>query len=90
MLVARNDMGVLEMGENDLGLGRLAGLASLDLDNLDRAKTQRPARSGGPLGVIDGQGGFRRSPQPTDGQQRDLQFAALMWLESTDQIFSML
>jgi hypothetical protein len=90
VLVAGNDVGVLQVGDEDLGLGRLARFAGLDLDNLDGAKTQRPTGSGGALGIVDGQTGLRGPAEPADGQQCDFQFAALMWLESTAQIFSML
>ncbi len=90
VLVAGYDVGVLEVGDQDFGLGGLAGFAGLDLEDLDRTQTQRPARSRRALGVVGGQGGRRVSPQPPDRQQGDLQLAALMWLESTDQIFSML
>ena len=90
MLVAGNDVGVLEVGEQDLGLGGLAGLLRLDFDDLDGTQTQRPARSRRALGVVGGQGGGGIAPEPPDRQQDDPQLAALMWLESTDQIFSML
>lgn len=90
MLVAGNDMSILEMGQEDFGLGGLAGLARLDLGDLDRAEAQRPAGSGGALGVVGGQGSGGVPPQPPDRQQGDLQLAALIWLLSTDQIFSML
>ena len=90
MLVAGNDVGVLQVGQEDLGLGGLAGLFGLDLEDLDRTQPQRPAGSGGALGVVDGQGGGGIAPEPPDRQQDDPQLAALMWLESTDQIFSML
>ena len=90
MLVAGDDVGVLQVRKENLGLGGLAALAGPDLDDLDRAETQRPSGSRGALGVVGGEGGFGSTTQPADGQQRDFQFAALMWLESTDQIFSML
>jgi hypothetical protein len=90
VLVAGNDVGVLQVGEEDLGLGGLAGFPGLDLEDLDRTQPQRPAGSGGALGVVGGQGGGGIAPEPPDRQQDDLQLAALMWLESTDQIFSML
>ena len=90
MLVAGNDVGVLQLGKQGLGLGGLAGLSGLDLDDLDRTQPQRPARSRRALGVVGGQGGGGIAPEPPDRQQDDFQLAALMWLESTDQIFSML
>ena len=39
-------------GPERLGLGRLAGLAGLDLDHLDRAQAQRAAGGGRPLGIV--------------------------------------
>lgn len=90
MLVAGNDVGVFQMRKKDLGLGGLAGFAGLDLDDLDRTQAQRTATGRRALGVVGGQGGGGITPEPPDRQQGDLQLAALMWLESTDQIFSML
>jgi hypothetical protein len=36
MLVAGDDVGAFQLGQQDLGLGGLAGLFRLDLDDLDR------------------------------------------------------
>jgi hypothetical protein len=90
MLIAGDDMGVLQMGGQDLGLGGLARFAGLYLDHLDGTQAQGATGSGGALDIVGGQDGLRGPSQPSDSQQRYLQLAALMWLESTDQIFSML
>jgi len=43
VLVATDDMGVLQVLEQQLALGGLAGLPALKLDDLDGAEAQRPA-----------------------------------------------
>jgi len=90
MLIAGDDMGVFQMGRQNLGLGGLARLSGLNLDHLDGTQAQGATGSGGALDIVGGQGGLRGPSQSSDSQQRYLQLAALMWLESTDQIFSML
>jgi len=93
VLVA-GDQGVFgsKAGEQRLGLGRLAGFAGLDLDDLDGSKPYRAAGSGGARGPVDREFRLGRSAEPPDAEQDDLeaQFAATRWPESTDQIFSIL
>ena len=76
VLVASDDVGVFQMSQQDLGLGGFARLFRLDLDHLDRPEAERPAGGGGPLGIVLGQGRFRRPAQTADGEQRDDQLAA--------------
>jgi hypothetical protein len=52
VLVAGDQLGALGARQDRLGFRRLAGLARLDLDDLDRAKSQRPTRRGRALGVV--------------------------------------
>jgi len=54
-----------------LGLRRLARLARLNLDHLDRAESQRPTGRGGAFGIVPGQQGFRNAAKPTDGEEGD-------------------
>ena len=90
VLIAGDDVGAFQVGQQNLGLGGLAGLLRLDLDDLDGPQAQRPAGRGGAVGVVAGQRRLGSAAQPPDRQQRDLQFATVRVGGSTDQIFSML
>jgi hypothetical protein len=94
VLVATDDAqaswGVLEVFEEQLALGGLAGLPAFQLDDLDGAEAERPAGRGGALGVVAGKLGFRRTAEPADDQKGEFQFATDLAGGSTDQIFSML
>jgi hypothetical protein len=81
---------ILEVLQQELALGGLAGLAALQLDDLDRAEAERPARGRGAFGVVAGENRFRRAAKPADREDRDLQLATERIGGSTDQIFSML
>jgi hypothetical protein len=63
----------LKDAEQRLGLGRLAGLARLDLQDLDGTQAQGPAGRAGAAGVVLGQGRLGRAAQPayrSDGDPR--------------------
>jgi hypothetical protein len=94
VLVATDDvkrpLGVLEVLQQELALGGLAGLFAFQLDDLDRAETERPSRGGGALGVVAGEVGLGRAAETADDQEGKLQFATDRAGGSTDQIFSML
>jgi hypothetical protein len=90
VLVAGDDVGVLQVRGQDLGLGGLARLSRLNLDDLDRPQAQGPAGGGGAFGIVAGQLRLGGAAQPADAQQRNLQLAVARVGGSTDQIFSML
>jgi hypothetical protein len=72
MLVAGDQVGRLraERGPQGLRLRRLAGLASFDLDDLDRTKGDPAPRRARPLGVVARQRRGRITPQSADGDDR--------------------
>jgi hypothetical protein len=84
------DEPTLGLRQQRFALGRLAGLAALNLDDGDGTQADRAARGGGALGVVEREGRFGGAPQASDAEQRDPQFAAARLGGSTDQIFSML
>ncbi len=90
VLVAGDDESVLQMLQQQVALGGLAGLLAFEFDDLDRAEAERPAGGGGAVGVIAGKLRLRRAAEPADDQKGEFQFAADLAGGSTDQIFSML
>lgn len=68
VLVAGDDVGVLQMRQQDFGLGGLAGFPRLDLDDLDGPKPQRPSGGGGALGVVAAERRLRRPAELADAQ----------------------
>jgi hypothetical protein len=90
VLVAGDDVGVLQMVEQQLAFGGLAGLPAFEFDDLDGAQAQGAAGGGGALGIVAGELGFSRAAEPADNQECEFQFATDRAGGSTDQIFSML
>jgi hypothetical protein len=90
VLVATDDVSVFQVLQQELALGGLAGLAAFQLDNLDRAETERTPGGGGALGIVPRQFGLGRAAQAADDEEGELQFATDRAGGSTDQIFSML
>ncbi len=91
VFVTGDEMSLVDLRAQNFGLGGLAGLFRLDLDDGDGTQPQGSARCGRPLGIVTRELGLRASAQPADGEQGYLQFAsAARWRESTAQIFSML
>lgn len=90
VLVAGDDVAVLQVLEQQLALGGLAGLLALQFDDLDGADAQGPARGGGAFDVVAREAGLRGAAELGDGQEGDFQLAAARVGGSTDQIFSML
>ena len=89
MLVAGDQVDAFGDGREDgLALGFLAGLAGLDLDQLDGREAERPASGLRARDIVERQRALWRPSEFTDRDQRDLQVEETMWLESTDQIFS--
>jgi hypothetical protein len=92
VFVADDQIGAVALGQQGGGLGLLARLAALDLDDFDGTEAERSAARRGPRGVVQRELAFRRRAQPSDAQQRDLQRApaSMVCAEPTDQIFSIL
>ena len=90
VFVAADQIGVADLGAQNLGLGSLAGLPGFNLDDVDRTEPERPPCRGGAGGVVLRQVGFGAAAQAADGEDRDLQFAPARCGLSTAQIFSML
>jgi hypothetical protein len=65
----------LRCGRQHLGLGGLARLARLDLEDLDRAKTERSAAGRGALDIVLRQQRLGGAAEPTDGEEGDLHAA---------------
>jgi len=93
VFVARDDKAILKPSAQGLGLGRLARLSALNLDDLHGPQAMDAPGARRPGGPIRGQAGFWAIPQPPNAEKRDLQAQWALtprWPESTDQIFSIL
>ena len=91
VLVAGDDVGVVQVLRQQFALGALAGLSALEFDDFDGPQAQGAAGGRRPLGVVADEAGLGRAAQPRYSQQGDLQLAARCREgASTDQIFSML
>ena len=90
VLVASDDVCVLQVLQEEFALGGLAGLSAFQLDDLDRPEPERASRGGGALGIVAGELGLGRAAQTADDEEGELQFATERAGGSTDQIFSML
>jgi hypothetical protein len=89
--VAGDQMRALGGRQQQFGLGRLAGLLRIEVDQLQRAETQRLAREGGAPGIVVRERGLRPAPRLADGRDGKPQAEAwVRWALSTAQIFSML
>jgi len=90
VLVATDDVSVLEVVQQELALGGLTRLSAFQLEDLDRAEPERAARGGGALGVVAREVGLGRAAETADDEEGELQLATERAGGSTDQIFSML
>jgi hypothetical protein len=77
VFVAGDQLRLAGPRQDRVGLGRLAGLARFDFNDLDGSKAERPARCGRPLSVVPRQASLGRGAQPADADQRNAQGVVL-------------